>query len=310
MSSVRGPLFIVAESSPGDAEAIAAGDAVHYIGDATPKTVGATQPREIIDGDSASYADLPPQVIGSTLAYTNEVKAPATLGLAPELGPLWESGGMFEALVPSTSSTYSVAKVPMAAAQPSVTVEYHQVGGDGNEFIMQGSRAGASSFDWTTEQPLRYTTAIQGGYTIPTDTVEIDPTYNAGLPFNRITAFNFGGYDAITRAWNVQIPMETGMGQGKYGTVFGQSLPVVIRKSSAAISGAMTLEQVDQTAFTLWSDYQLGTQAAGTVTFTTGAWVLTYTFSNVRFGPPDPVDGLPNTVTIPYTADSVTWAFT
>ena len=109
------------------------------------------------------------------LTFEVEVKGSGSLGVAPEVGPLIEACGFDEAIVASTSATYT----PESAAHESVTLWWYE--GGKKKHVLNGCR-GNMSIKLDAGGICVMSFEFVGHYTAPTDVSLPSPTYNSTVP--------------------------------------------------------------------------------------------------------------------------------
>jgi hypothetical protein len=309
MPVVDKSLFIAVEGTRGTEEAPDAAEVIHYT--ACDFTVNGSGPiqRGVNTGEATLLVPYKPQTIYWGGTFESEVKAGTAVDTAPELSNVLQAAGMVETTSAGVSVKYTLAPHPnLSTVAKSVTIRKEEgPAGDGNVLTAIGCLFGGFSLSWATDTPLRFSAPWIGQYKRPADLAALSTaTYNTGTPLNVLASagnpFRFHSYDMLVRSISINCPLQLSpRGNGSAVSTFGYEWPPAVARTEA-VSFEFEIEQVDQTAFALWSKYEGATAADGAFVLSDGTRTLTIDLYNTVFGNPQIVPGVPNTIRLSGTA--------
>ena len=213
---------------------------------------------------------------------------------------------MVETTSAGVSVKYTLAPHPnLSTVAKSVTIRKEEgPAGDGNVLTAIGCLFGGFSLSWATDTPLRFSAPW---IKRPADLAALSTaTYNTGNPLNVLASagnpFQFHSYDMLVRSISINCPLQLSpRGNGSAVSTFGYEWPPAVARTEA-VSFEFEIEQVDQSAFALWSKYEAATAANGAFVLSDGTRTLTIDLYNTVFGNPQIVSGVPNTIRLSGTA--------
>lgn len=246
---------------------------------------------------------LPPVGKYWNIGFQTELKAPATKGTAVELSALLQSAGLTEALVPATSSTYSMTADPLAAASDQSVSLLAETTLDGDSFSSYGARFGFSIGGEAGKQVLVDWTGI-GAYIRPAALAALTGwTENAGTPMEYLGDSNpcrIHSYDMILRSWKINWHLEPQARPSLGGSAAHgyHKWPALLVPAAENPSFEFVVECEDETAFARWTKYEAATSAAGSIILVAGTHTCTISMAAMQFDKPATTFAVPNTQTL------------
>lgn len=311
MSARDAQVLVGAESTPGTAEALVAGDAIDFVSCTAEDGGPGPVDREAVRAHMDTLAPYTPPSGYWRGQLVTELKAGADADGPLEIDPLLLAAGFLRTTVTDTSVTYNLDESPLGANAAAVnddvrvacTLRKEQApDGAGKHFIAAGCKF-SLRIEGSVDRPPRLTWGYVGKYVTPTDAnLTASATYDAGTPLAALktsgTPFDLHGTSGLLlRSWSYDLGLEpVPRGNMGAGTGVGYGWPAVLRR---ARPGRLVLEveEEDEAAFAAWAKYRAATVSdSNTIVYSDGTRDLTFTFRGAAFRRIPPGSGIPSVV--------------
>jgi hypothetical protein len=192
-----------------------------------------------------------------TISFETDLKGSGAAGTAPETSPLWQSCGMDETIVASTSVTYDPEAVSTEVKSCTMYVYFdglmHEINGCRGSFSITMEAGNFGKVSWNFE----------GKYVKPTDTALVTGTFDSTIPqIIQSSSFTVNSYAATINALAFDIANTIGS-PGDVNSADGYGNMHITGRDS---NGSLDPEAVLVATEDFWGDWADATGVAVTIT--------------------------------------------
>jgi hypothetical protein len=314
IASQNSQLLINKETTAGTYDAPANTDVVDFV--EANFTLGGAGPQRR-NMQHSKMTGITPSIPGGrwwTGTITTELKASASAGAEPEIKNLLYGAGFEGTEDAGVSWTYALFDDPCTSTnRVGLSIKLEEFS-DGNQYILHGAR-NSMNLTFGNDQAVQCEWPVAGGYTEPADTSPTaSPSYNSGTPLVKLSDTDpvlIGAYEPILRSGSISLNWTPTARPDMAGTSTNGylALPMWLARTEN-IMCELVIEAEDETAYTVWGDWDAGTSATIELNFEAGDRAL-----EIQLAESVPINitrqaGTPNTYTVQFSCTGCQLKFT